>query len=105
MLRPFAHPAACCWVLLGVVAQSLKPVKRLSNNWNNIITTLTNKSYWPDSRQILRHQSGFSLVEAQPLYCKKFPAAKSKERWRYSQANLSLFCLFEVFIDVASLRS
>ena len=30
MLRPFAHPAdpvACCYVLLRVVAQSLKPVK------------------------------------------------------------------------------
>ena len=26
-MRPFAHPVACCWVLLGVVAQSLKPVK------------------------------------------------------------------------------
>ena len=23
MLRPFAHPVACCWMLLGVVAQSL----------------------------------------------------------------------------------
>ena len=28
MLRPFAHRVACCWVLLRVVAQSLKPVKR-----------------------------------------------------------------------------
>ena len=27
MLRPFAHHVACCWMLLGVVAQSLKPVK------------------------------------------------------------------------------
>jgi len=27
MLRPFAHPVACCWMLLRVVAQSLKPVK------------------------------------------------------------------------------
>ena len=27
MLRPFAHPIACCWMLLGFVAQSLKPVK------------------------------------------------------------------------------
>ena len=30
MLRPFAHPVACCCVLLGVVAQSLKPVKLFS---------------------------------------------------------------------------
>ena len=30
MLRPFAHPVACCWMLLRVVAQSLKPVKRLA---------------------------------------------------------------------------
>ena len=30
MLRPFAHPVECCWILLRVVAQSLKPVKRFS---------------------------------------------------------------------------
>ena len=29
-LRPLAHPAACCCVLLGVVAQSLKPIKLLA---------------------------------------------------------------------------
>ena len=27
MLRPFAHPVPCCWMLFRVVAQSLKPVK------------------------------------------------------------------------------
>ena len=26
MLRPFAHPYACCWMLLRVAPQSLKPV-------------------------------------------------------------------------------
>ena len=30
MLRPFAHPVACYCVLLGVVAQSLEPVKLFS---------------------------------------------------------------------------
>ena len=30
MLGPFAHPIACCWMLLLVVAQSLKPVKLFS---------------------------------------------------------------------------
>ena len=30
MLRPFAHAVACCWMLLRVVAQSLKPVKLFS---------------------------------------------------------------------------
>ena len=30
MLHPFAHPIACCWMLLRVVAQSLKPVKLFS---------------------------------------------------------------------------
>ena len=30
MLRPFAHPVACCWMLLDVVAQSFKPVKLLA---------------------------------------------------------------------------
>ena len=31
MLRPVAHPIACCWVLLGIVAQTLKPVKLLAS--------------------------------------------------------------------------
>ena len=30
MLRPFAHPVAYCWMLLRVVAQTLKLVKRFS---------------------------------------------------------------------------
>ena len=30
MLRPFAHPVACCWMLLRAVAQSLKPVELFS---------------------------------------------------------------------------
>ena len=30
MLPPFAHPVTCCCVLLGVVPQSLKPVKLLA---------------------------------------------------------------------------
>ena len=30
MLRPFAHPVSCCWMLLCVVAHSLKPVKLFS---------------------------------------------------------------------------
>ena len=30
MLRLFAHPVACCWMLLRVVAQSLKPVVLLA---------------------------------------------------------------------------
>ena len=30
MLRQFAQPVACCCVLLGVTAQSLKPVNFLS---------------------------------------------------------------------------
>ena len=30
MLRPFAHPVACWWMLLRVVVQSLKPVKLFS---------------------------------------------------------------------------
>ena len=30
MLRPFAHPVACYWMLWRVVAQSLKPVKLFS---------------------------------------------------------------------------
>ena len=30
MLRPFVHPVACCCVLLGIVAQNLKPGQTFS---------------------------------------------------------------------------
>ena len=33
MSRPFAHPVACCWMSLRVVAQSLKPVKLFSQQF------------------------------------------------------------------------
>ena len=39
MLRPFAHPVACCWMLLRVVVQSLKPVKRLHSSSNVVGAT------------------------------------------------------------------
>ena len=40
MLRPFAHPVACCWMLLRVVAQSLKPVKLFSQQLPTLPTML-----------------------------------------------------------------
>ena len=33
VLRPFAHPVACCWMLLRVVVQSSKPVKLFSQQF------------------------------------------------------------------------
>ena len=40
MLRPFVHPVACCWMLLSVVAQSLKPVKLFSQQLPTLPTML-----------------------------------------------------------------
>ena len=37
MLRPFAHPVACCWMLLRVVAQSLKSVKLFSQQLSTFL--------------------------------------------------------------------
>ena len=39
MLRPFAHPVACFCVLLGVVGQSLRPVKLLESYVQTDATT------------------------------------------------------------------
>ena len=40
MLRPFAHSVACCWMLLRVVAQSIKPVNFYPReNGRNIVET------------------------------------------------------------------
>ena len=38
MLRPFGHPVACCCVSLGVVTQSLKPVKFFSQQLPTFLT-------------------------------------------------------------------
>ena len=37
MLRPFARPVACCWMLLRVVARSLKLVKRFSQQLPTVL--------------------------------------------------------------------
>ena len=37
MLRPFAHPVACCWMLLCVKARSLKPVNRFSQQLPTVL--------------------------------------------------------------------
>ena len=41
MLRPFAHPVACCCLLLGVVAQNLKPVQTEAKNSNTVASVCT----------------------------------------------------------------
>ena len=48
MLHPFAHPVACCYVLLGVVAQSLKPVKLFTvcNLFPAVQYTVKKTHYW-----------------------------------------------------------
>ena len=47
LLRPFAHPAACCCVLLRVVEQSLKPVKLLATcKRTQQLPSLLGQPYW-----------------------------------------------------------
>ena len=59
MLRPFAHPVACCCVMLGVVAQSLKPVKMLSQQLPTCILFSDRRSvaqqFWIPFAQLLQH--------------------------------------------------
>ena len=41
MVRPFAHPVSCCCMLLGVAAESLKPVKLLATcKWTQQLPTM-----------------------------------------------------------------
>ena len=44
MLRPFAHPVVCCWMLLRVVAQSLKPVKLFSQQLPTLLGVVASVS-------------------------------------------------------------
>ena len=58
MLRPFAHLVACCCVLSGVVAQSLKPVKRLAPyKWTYQLPTLLGQQCWELLRSFARSLS------------------------------------------------
>ena len=45
MLHPFAHPVVCCWMLLRVVAQSLKTVKLLSPVQTDATLLANNSQY------------------------------------------------------------
>ena len=62
MLRPFAHPVTCCWMLLRVVAQSLKPVKLFSQQ---LPTFLLFRDRRGVAQQCwIRLQSSSNIVEA-----------------------------------------
>ena len=62
MLRPFAHPVACCWMLLLVVAQSLKLVKLFSQQ---LPTFLLFRDRWSVAQQCwIRLQSSSNIVGA-----------------------------------------
>ena len=66
MLRPFAHPVAhpvaCCWMLLRVVVQSLKPVKLFSQQLPTFLLFRDRRSV-AQQCWILLHSSS-NIVEA-----------------------------------------
>ena len=62
MLRPFAYPVACCWMLLRVVAQSLKPVKLFSQQLPTFLLLRDRRSV---AQQCwIRLHSSFNIVGA-----------------------------------------
>ena len=50
----------------------------LNNNY--VSTPSSNKSFWPDSRQILRHQYGISVAESQTFLLAKRPQRRGARR-------------------------
>ena len=57
-LRPFAHLVACCCVLLEVVAQSLKPVKRSTTcKRAQQVPALSGQQFWELLRPFARSLS------------------------------------------------
>ena len=57
MLCPFAHPVACCSVLLAVVVQSLKPVKLLATRKRTQqLATLQAQQLRPFARSLVAFQ-------------------------------------------------
>ena len=62
MLRPFAHPVACCWMLLRVVAQSLNSVKLFSQQLPTLLLFCDRRSV---AQQCwIRLHSSFNIVGA-----------------------------------------
>ena len=68
MLCPFAHPVACCCVLLGVVAQSLIPVKRLAKcNRTQQFPTMLGYQCWELLRPFARSLINFTnSIDVEP---------------------------------------
>ena len=59
MWRPFAHPVACCWMLLRVIGQSLKPVKLFSQQLPTFLLFRDRRSVaqqcWNAFAQLFQH--------------------------------------------------
>ena len=55
MLRPFAHPVACCWILFCVVAQSLKLVKLFSQQLPTFLLFRDRRSVAQQFAQLFQH--------------------------------------------------
>ena len=70
MLRPFAHPVAFCWMLLRVVAQSLKSVKLFSQQ---LPTFLLFRDRWSVAQQCwIRLLSSSNIVGATHAHYARF---------------------------------
>ena len=67
MLRPFAHPVACCWMLLRIVSQGLKPVKLFSQQLPTFLLLRDRRSV---AQQCwIRLHSSSNTVGATHAYC------------------------------------
>ena len=76
MLRPFAHPVACCWMLLRVVARSLKPVKLFSQQLRTFLLLR-------DRRSVAQHCG--SVCTTLPSVAKNvYASAATKITWSIS---------------------
>ena len=67
MLRPFAHPVACCWMWLRVKARSLKPVNRFSQQLPTVLLFRDRRSV---AQQCwIRLHSSSNIVGAAHAHC------------------------------------
>ena len=76
MLRPLTHPVACCCVLLGVLAQSLKPVNETTCKRTKHLPTLLDQQSWellrPFPRSLIANIYGQSSKTASKAYYDTF---------------------------------
>ena len=105
MLRPFAQPVACCCVLLGVAAQSLKPVNFLSQQLPVLLLRDRGSVAQQDQQCWIRLYSASNIIGAthgyytwSPKSYGLYPFQDALQVRPHNIARSLTYCLGDIFV-------